>query len=542
MSFRRELPPVALSPDETAVRDRVMTLLQLAQKDNADALGFYQRGKRLVRLVPAPPSPPKAAIRRPAGSPMLGELGKASVRAELTRFMEFLRFTRNKDGEAVPERVHPPAWLIELLMEPTTVWAVPQLLGLVEAPVLLPSGEVLQEPGYHAESGLYFFPRPGARFAPVPEKPTRAQVDEARALLHEAICDFPLKKGAERSAWIAGVLSYFARWMYEGPTPLFFVDGNVAGAGKTKLVRLASIICLGRWCLERDQPGDDEEEQRFITSVALGGEMMVMIDNVARPFGSAKMDTLLTKTTWDANLLYSNANVTYDMHTIWWASGKNLQVRKDADTLRRIVRLRLESDMANPEERQGFVHPNLLEWAEAERGRLVWAALTILRGWVAAGRLDQKLPIYGSYEGWSSVVRNALVWAGEEDPYGALARHGQEADPVVEALGELLHGWRELCADWNVEGFTVQEALTKLQVEHEERRVSTQRDPKYERLIGALGELCPARGNSRLPDAHSLGYTLRKYRGRVIGGLRLETAAGKDQSKRRVWTVEGREQ
>jgi hypothetical protein len=520
------------------VRDRVLLVLRDARKHNPDALGFYQRGGELVRLVPAPPPPPKAVNKPPAGTPSIVALGSAAIRAELTRFMEFIEETgRDEEGNPKMRKVHPWKWLIELLMERCNVWPVPPLLGVVEAPVMLPSGEVLQTAGYHADSGLYFFPRPGAEFRPVEEKPTDAQVQEARALLHEAICDFPLKKPAERAAWIACVLSYFARWMYEGPTPLFFVDGNVAGAGKTKLARLASIICLGRWCLERDQPRDDEEEQRFITSVALAGELMALIDNVERPFGSAKMDTLLTKTTWDANLLYSNENRTYPMYTIWMCSGKNLQIRKGADTLRRIVKMRLESEMANPEERQGFLHPDLLGWAEKERGRLVWAALTILRGWVADGRPDQDLPVYGSFEGWSSVVRNALVWAGDADPYGALARHEQEADPVVEALGELLRGWRELCADWKVEGFTVQEALTKLQAELEERRLSTQKKACYEGLIGALGELCPSRGSGRLPDAQSLGYTLRKHRGRVVGGLQITSVPG--ERMRRIWTVTG---
>lgn len=533
---RPALPAVVLTPDETLVRDRVLLLLGQARSKNPDALGFYQRGGQLVRLVPAPPPPPKS-LEKPAGAPLIVALGSAAIRGELTRFMEFLIIEKDKEGNPMPpKRVHPPRWLIDLLMERSTVWPVPSLLGVVEAPIMLPSGEVLQTPGYHADSGLLFWPRAGARFVPIDESPTRAQVDAARALLHEAIRDFPLKKPAERSAWMAGVLSYFARWMYEGPTPLFFVDGNVAGAGKTKLVRLASIICLGRLCFERDQPRDDEEEQRFITSVAMGGEMMVLIDNAERPFGSAKMDTLLTKTTWDANLLYSNANVTFDMLAIWWSTGKNLQIRKGADTLRRIVKMRIQSDMANPEQRQDFLHPDLLGWALHERGRLVAAALTILRGWVADGRPDQDLPAYGSYEGWSSVVRNALVWAGEEDPYGALARHEQEADPVVEALGALLRGWRELCADWKVEGFTVQEALTKLQAEYEERRAGS-KEAKYEGLIGALGELCPSRGNSRLPDASSLGYMLRKHRGRIVEGLCLDAVLSADHEKRRMWRV-----
>lgn len=531
----RRLPAVLLTTARTVVRDHVLHFLKEAQEQDPNVLGFYQRAGDLVRLVPSPPPPPKAAIKRPAGAPSIGVLGKATLATELTRLMRFERLLRvNQDGREVTEPAHPPPWLIDTLVE-HRVWPVPQLTGVVEAPVMLPSGEVLQTPGYHADSGLFFKPQPGAEFAPVEADPTRVQIEWARALLHEAIYDFPIPSRAGRSAWMAGLLSYFARFMYAGPTPLFMVDGTVRGAGKGKLVTLAARICLGRDPMTRTQPADDDEEDRLITAVAMGGEMFVFIDNIARPFGSALLDSTLTKTTWDAVLLYRNDSVTYDLLAIWWGCGNNVQIRKGADTVRRMLKIRIESELAHPEERRDFLHPDLLGWADEHRGRLVWAALTLLRGWVAAGRPDQDLPSFGSFEAWSAVVRNALVWAGEADPYEAAARHDQEADPAVEALGELLRGWRDLCAAFNVEGFTVQEALTKLQAELDERRLSKKAD--FEGLIGALGELCPGKGASRLPDASALGYTLRKYRGRVVDGLKLESSQPSGHHASRLWLV-----
>jgi putative DNA primase/helicase len=52
----------------------------------------------------------------------------------------------------------------------------------------------------------------------------------------------------------------------------------------------------------------------------------------------------------------------------------------------------------------------------SSRAQLVAAGLTVLRGYSAAGRPDMRLPPWGSFEGWSKLVRGALVWAGEADP------------------------------------------------------------------------------------------------------------------------------
>ena len=58
-------------------------------------------------------------------------------------------------------------------------------------------------------------------------------------------------------------------------------------------------------------------------------------------------------------------------------------------------------------------HPDLLAWVRRERGRLLVAALTILYAFCRAGRpVPSGLKPWGSFEGWSGLVRAALVWAG----------------------------------------------------------------------------------------------------------------------------------
>lgn len=517
-----DIPTIDVSPHE---QHRVNQETRLALR-GARNLAFYQRGNALVHVVFDVDDARPAKTLRPVASPTIRSVGPATLSSELTRIARWRHTVRRgKSGTPRKEPCGPPAFVVNHLLEAGT-WPVPRLAGIVEAPVILPSGRVLQAPGYDAESELLYCPPAGSSFPPIPDEPCDEDIALARELLREAVCDFPFESDVHRAAWLAGVLSYFARWAYSGPTPLFLVDGNVRGSGKGKLVNLAASICLGRKPMLAHQTGDDKAEKELITAVALSGEMMVLIDNISRPFGSAPLDSALTETVWSQILKYNNDPTQLPLYAIWWATGNNVQFRKHSDTVRRTLRIRLDSPHERPEQREGFRHPDLDAWARANRRHLVWAALTLLRGFHQAGGRAEGLRTWGSFEGWSRLVRGALVWMGESDPHAAAAMHDDAADPAVEALGGLLQGWRELCRENKVEGLTVQEALAHLQLEIDQRRTDASYRSAHERLIGAVCTLCPPKVG-KLPDGESLGYKLRMYKQRSVGGLRLETAEKK---------------
>jgi hypothetical protein len=78
--------------------------------------------------------------------------------------------------------------------------------------------------------------------------------------------------------------------------------------------------------------------------------------------------------------------------------------------------IRLESPEEHPEKRADFHRPHLLSWIAENRLQLLAGALTILRAYIVDGRPDMKLPAWGSFEGWSALVRSAVVWVGMPDP------------------------------------------------------------------------------------------------------------------------------
>jgi putative DNA primase/helicase len=94
-----------------------------------------------------------------------------------------------------------------------------------------------------------------------------------------------------------------------------------------------------------------------------------------------------------------------------FANGNNLVVADDV--VRRSIRCGLD---ANSETRRP--EPSARTRGQlvlANRGAYIAAVLTIGRGYIAAGRPQRPDPL-PSYEGWSDLIRGALIWLDYPDP------------------------------------------------------------------------------------------------------------------------------
>ena len=220
---------------------------------------LYQRGGQLVRVV-RPCLPVESQRLRGSGGPKIETLPTADLRTRLTQTAHIVKIVQKKDQP--PEKVlcHPPTWLVQGV-EAAGRWpGVRPLEAVVTSPVLLPDGMVLQRPGYDAGSGLFY--EANDAYQPIPERPTRADVEKARDALLEIVCDFPFARPEHRAAYVASVLTPLARFAFEGPAPLFLIDGNVRGTGKGLLADTAARVATGQELRPRRRragPRRDEE-------------------------------------------------------------------------------------------------------------------------------------------------------------------------------------------------------------------------------------------------------------------------------------------
>ena len=153
---------------------------------------------------------------------------------------------------------------------------------------------------------------------------------------------------------------------------------------------------------------DPEEERKRPLTVALAGYPAIHIDNVSRPLGSPALDLALTAPSFNDRILGQTGSVEAPLTMVWLVSGNNMPYQ--GDTARRVVPIVMDPAMEKPEERTGFKHDPLIPWVQANRPRLTVAALTVVKAFFADGCPLQGLAAYGSFEAWSDLIRQALVW------------------------------------------------------------------------------------------------------------------------------------
>jgi hypothetical protein len=481
-------------------------------------LDLFARAGMLVQVVEAPDVPdPTAPVRRPPGVPVVRDVSPPLLRERLTRCASWVRRTE-RGGEINETPAHPPAWSVQAVHGRGDWPAVRRLEAVVTHPALLADGSILSAAGYDAASGL-LVSLPAGVSVNLTDRPDRAAVAAAVAELFDVIADFPFETPAHRAAWVAGLLTPLAWFAFDGPAPLFLIDKNVRGAGAGLLADVIALVITGRRFPVMTYTADREELRKKITSLAAEGERLVLLDNLAGAVGCDVLDAALTSDRWKDRLLGGNRVYDGPLHVCWYGTGNNVQLA--ADTARRVCHVRMETTEERPELRTGFKYPNLRAHVRAQRGRLLSAALMILRGWVAAGRPQHDLPPWGSFEGWSGVVREAVVFAELLDPGETRLALQTAADRDASAMTSVLNGLEKLDADRR--GLTTADIIDRL-------RDAPDPPPEwYSDLRAGVEDLC-----GKL-DGRALGYRFRHFARRNFAGRMLDKSGAPHGANR--WVV-----
>lgn len=500
-------------PDRLAILEARMieaTLNELKTNDAAvvalaERGDLYERNGKICELL---------IVEKPGEEPKLRSQAflVPRLREVISDAVSFYRMMKNENGEVERNVIPVPRGCAEAISARGHYPELRPLKRIVNSPVLRSDGTVAQASGYDKVSGLYLelidtFPR-------VPDDPTTEQVQDAVAVLMDVVVDFPFKNVACRSAWLASLLTPLAREAYTGCTgPLFLFDANTRGSGKTLLADINGFVITGASLARFTAPKDDEECRKRITALVMDSDEIVLIDNIDGRFGSAALDAALTGTTWKDRILGSSQTVEAPLLMTWYGSGNNVILQ--ADTSRRVCHIRLESPLENPEDRDGFKHQDVKKHVRENRPELLTAALTILRGYIAAGKPDQKLKPWGSYENWSDLVRGAIVWAGLPDPGETRDELRETADSEAGGLIQILEAIELF--DPNREGI---KAIDMISLAQSLQNPNSSEAIRRDAMLEAIQTFCDRdilRVNSRF-----LGTMLGKFRSRVSGGLLLK--------------------
>jgi hypothetical protein len=440
-------------------------------------------------------------LRADADSPYLERLGRTGFRQVLGEIADW-RFEKQTNDGVILIPVFPPEDVAANALA-TPGWPVPVVERIVEVPVFSPDGAIQTAPGYHSGSRTFYAPRPGFELPAVSQFPTVAEVEAARRLLIEDLLgDFPFVSAADLAHAVAALLLPFARAMFDGPTPLHLISAPVRGTGKSLLARSICFLPLGVEVPVQTEARSEEEWRKRIGAALSAGPVVIFYDNLLGRIASAALAAVLTSTVWTDRLLGRNdATIRFPNKALWIVTANNLDLSDEM--VRRTIPVRLDAACEKPYERppDDFRHPDIIGWARQTHPSLVWAALTLIRAWVAAGQPTGKASI-GSFEGWAQVMGGILQVAGIPGFLGNIGEFRTGFDTESAGWGDL---FTRLHATFGSKPFGAKDGL------------SVYRDGDDFLAIGV-------NDYTERSEETKFGLQLAKRRTAIYGGLRLEPA------------------
>ena len=403
-----------------------------------------------------------------------------------------------------PYDIDPPKDMLRQTLGLKDRRSLKPLNAVVTAPLVLPDGTVLDQSGYHAPSRLFFDPM-GQEVQSVPSHPTLAEAQTALATLWEPFQSFPFVDAFAKGAMLAALLTAVERPVLPTAPALAF-DAPVQGSGKTLLARCVAYLATGREpdTFPHTKGRDDEEVRKRLFAALVMGTTTLLWDNVTGSFDSAAMAGFLTAPVMADRVLGKSQALRLPNRALLIFTGNNLCF--EGDMPRRVIKCRIAPRSATPFAREFVMDP--LDHVRIHRLDMVTAACTLIRAYQTSGA-DRAQGRMASFEEWDDIVRQTVVWVGTTMAVGEfgdpmeLVREVQAADPVVDALGDLLQGLSDrFGSTW----FTSKD----VQAEAE--------NGFWVNLKEALNDLA---GRDVSSNARSIGKVLSAHKGQIAHGLHL---------------------
>jgi len=472
-------PGVAVNRDRKEVIDKITEGL----KDRHDGRDLFNYGEILTRV--------KGHETQP--------LDRDRFHAILADTVACYRYLEATDKRpAIFEPTWPDAQSVGAVMSKAEEFS--PLRRVVRTPFLRPDGTVCSTPGYDRETATVLVTR-DLDGLEIPEEPTQEQTRlAAKYLMDEWLGDLPFKTEADRANALALVLTPFVRGIVP-LAPLGVVSGLQMGVGKNLLADCISLLATGEAAMPLPYVAQEEEMRKQLTAAFSSGAELFVFDE-AHVVEGAQLARAVTSLTYGDRVLGVSRIAKFPNQVTWVALGNQVQV--NGDMSRRVYFIYLHPAGRNVMDREAghFRHPDLKLWTAENRTALVTAALTVLRGWYAAGcPAHSRGACMGSFEPWDRMMSGVTAYAGHPAFLTDMRERRSESDFMASYWEAHLSWLRNLFGDLEFTARDVQDAAL--------------RDPKgYE-------------SPPTMEDPSSKGYTRQlgqaysKHRDRNYNGLRL---------------------
>ena len=355
-------------------------VIGIIERQNPNESKIFVKEKRLGRIrYDTRMKRVSEEYSREITSSIFEEFTKEDIRGSINRIANFYKLSKKDDMINKVLLNEPPQNIGVDIINHQDFSKIPYLEQIINHPIVTKNWEIINEPGYHAESKMYLEP---SKMVEIQDM----DLDTAYNILGEWLSDFPFKDYSDLCNTIALLITMLIRpALPEGELPpLFIITANSQGAGKSTLAQILSAVILGEGAGSTQLPTNEEEIRKAIGAELLIGTEVVVLDNITEQVivASSSLASAISEPTIRFRILGKSKMIHADNTATYILTGNNVDA--NADLVDRACFIRLDTEQRVAE--RNFRTESILSDTIQNRERLFSAVHTILMAWINDGK------------------------------------------------------------------------------------------------------------------------------------------------------------
>ena len=334
-------------------------------------------------------------------------------------------------------------------------------------------------------------------------------LDLAKGVIDEILAEFKFADDQRsESVEIAAMLTVYALGILPPKSlrPCFVYLANAEGAGKSLLVKLASVPVLG-YVPNGVLPKDEDEMRKVLLSAVIEAKPVLCFDNFKGHLQSESLEGFLTSQDWSGRILGGQATFRGDNNVIVFVTGNGCTVSPDMRRRSLFCELFLEVERAEDRQFKKYLEASVILESRTSILSALWA---MVREWHKAGE-PKPSRSHSSFPEWANTIAAIVEHAGYGCPLET-PKIEASADADGDDMRELV---KAIVGKAQLNSITF-DALVELAVAA----------GLFERLTSAMNT-----DNGKASSRATLGRILRSYDRRLVAGCRF-SLIGKGHQRR----------
>jgi hypothetical protein len=336
---------------------------------------------------------------------------------------------------------------------------------------------------------------------------TGMAIADARGIIDDILAEFVFADGGRsRAVAVSAMVTVFGRGLLTPKSlrPCFVFVANAEGAGKTLLVKCATVPVLG-YAPAGTKPKDEDEMRKALLAAVLEARPVIFFDNAKKHITSEALEGFLTTQDYEGRILGQTKSFRGENNAVVFITGNGCTVSPDMRRRSLFCELFLEVERAEDRVFQNNLEvPVLLE----RRSEILTALWALIQDWDKDMR-PKPSRSNSSFSDWSEIIGGIVEHAGYGCPLET---------PQIEAAADQ-------------DGTDMRALVKALANGAQPKAVQFDEVVEVARVGGLFDWLIPADGDLDAKAKSTFGKLLKSYDRRLVNGYRF-SLEGKGHARR----------